>query len=107
MKIGFEAMLLSFFSMFFLAIGLYFMDILFTHQSALQLQEYAVMMIEHHDRYDSMVAEAIEQRAKDNDLAVSVSEVGDTYGVEVTYSISLPLLERRLSNTLYTICASR
>lgn len=107
MKIGFETMFLSYICMFFLAIGLYFMDILFTHQGALQIQEYAIMMIEHYDRYDSTVAQAIENKTKGTDFSVSVEPEGDTYSVSVSYLVKAPFLKQSLSNTLYSICASR
>lgn len=107
MKVWFETMLISFLCMFFLSIGLYFMDVLFTHQEALQLQEYAVMMIEHHNRYDEYVACEIERKAKENGFSVIVEPLGNTYSVEVTYFINSGFLNLNLGNTLYTLCVSR
>ena len=107
MKVWFETLLISYICMFFLSIGLYFMDVLFTHQEALQLQEYAVMMIEHHNRYDTMVARAIDEKAEENGFVVNVESEGDTYSVEVKYAIHSGFLGLNLGNTLYTICASR
>lgn len=107
MKIGFETMLISYICMFFLGIGLYFMNVLFTHQSALQLQEYAVMLIEHHNAYDEMVMDSIEDKTRGTDFEVEVESEGDTYSVSVSYAVKSPFLKQSLRNTLYTLCASR
>lgn len=107
MKVGFETMLISYICMFFLGIGLYFMNILFTHQGALQVQEYAVMMIEHHNAYDDMVQNAIDKKTQGTDFRVQVRPVGDTYSVSVTYTVNAPFLRQHLSKTLYTLCVSR
>lgn len=63
MKMAVESSVIAYLCMFFLSIGILLMRLVFVHNQALQLEEYAVMMIEHHNRYDTDIAQIISQKA--------------------------------------------
>lgn len=108
MKMAFEASILAYLSMFFLSIGIVLMNIVFTHNRALQIEEYAIMMIEHHNRYDSDIAALIASKASSCQtcsLAV-IPMYGNgelRYEVRVAYQVPLQPLGKMMNHSLYAL----
>lgn len=108
MKMAFEASIISYISMFFLSIGVVLLQLVFTHNQALQIEEYAIMMIEHHNRYDTDVAALIQ--AKTIACSSCLLDITPMYGngnlryeVRVSYSVALTPLKKVMRNSLVAL----
>ena len=106
MKMLVEWFIMMFVSIVFFCFGLFYMNVVFIHQDALQLEEYAIMLIEHHNGYNSQVAMKIQEQCKDTmSIRVEADDNGESiaYMVYVTYEIKLPFSNNHLTNTLYSM----
>lgn len=106
MKMLIEWFIMMFVSVVFFSFGLFYMNVVFIHQDALQLEEYAIMLIEHHHGYDSQVAMKIQEKCKDTmSIKIEADDNGDiiAYMVYVTYKVKLPFTNNHLTNTLYSM----
>ncbi len=95
MKLAVESSVIAYLCMFFLSIGLLLMRLIFTHNQALQLEEYAIMIIEHHNRYDADIASIIAQKAmqcKDCQYQILPMYAHGTLRYEVKVFYTVPIL---------------
>ena len=106
MKMAVEWFMMMFVGIIFFTFGLFYMNVVFVHQDALQLEEYAIMLIEHHNGYDLDIASMIENKCKDTmSIKVEADDNGESiaYMIYVTYKIKMPFTNKYLSNTLYSM----
>lgn len=108
MKMSYEAMIIAYISMFFIAIGLGLANLVIVHQNAALYQEYTIMMIEHYDTYDSLVANLIAQNTsicqQCSYNVESYNYDGHTsYQVEVIYQVKIPIINQVFTNSLVAL----
>lgn len=106
MKMVVEWFIMMFVSILFFSFGLFYMNVVFVHQDALQLEEYAIMLIEHHNGYDEQIASKINDKCNEKmDVRVEADDNGESiaYMVYVTYKVRMPFSKKLLTNTLYSM----
>ncbi len=104
MKITIEWFLLMFMTILFFEIGLFYMNAVFVHNSALQLEEYALNLIEHHNAVDSYVYDELDKVCPEAlDYHIHYVEADDRYTVSVDYQVNAPFTHTIITNTIYSM----
>lgn len=106
----FEWFVMMFMLVIFVSYGLFYTNIVLVHQDAMQLEEYAIMLIEHHNGYDDYVNDEL-ARVNTNQkihLQIRRNDNGESiaYQIYVTYKVNNPFSNKPFINTLYSMTKS-
>ena len=106
MKMVAEWFVMMFLGIIFFAFGLFYMNFAILHDEALQLEEYAIMMIEHHNGYTPFVRDKIAEKTTDRlRVQVEADDNGESisYVVSIYYQLKTPFTHKILTNRLYSM----
>lgn len=96
MKGAFELTLVIFFGMFFIVLGMSFVQIAMGYNQARVYQDYIITTIEHQNRYDDQIIELIQTKSSLCSKCIYsvdlVSEQPSVYEVKVQFPVNIPLI---------------
>lgn len=108
MKGAFEYCALMLISLPLIVLLFCFVEILLGYQQSRHFQEYAISLIEHHDRYDDEVATLLyEEQAICQSCQIIVSEQDHYYEVKVIFPIRLGIIDVSMNGEIRTVTKKR
>lgn len=104
MKGAFEYCALMLVSLPLIVLLFCFVEILFGYQQSRHLQEYAISLIEHHDRYDDQIAQLLNEKQDIcNNCSIFVNELEQYYEVKVIFPIHLGIINISMNGEVRTV----